>query len=52
MKWLSMACSTHWNDENMKGRKYLEDPSRWEDNIKMDVTEIDFWMWSGFIWSR
>jgi hypothetical protein len=36
-----------------EGRRPLGRPRRrWEDNVKMDVTEIGFGMWIGFIWLR
>jgi hypothetical protein len=35
------------------GKKPLERPRhRWEDGIKMDLREIDWWVWSGFSWLR
>jgi hypothetical protein len=47
------ACSKHWRDENAynifvgrpEGKRPLERPwCRWEDNIRMDLTEIG---WEG-----
>jgi hypothetical protein len=36
-----------------EGRRLLGRPRRkWEDNIKMDLREIEFGMWIGFIWLR
>jgi hypothetical protein len=36
-----------------EGRRPLGRPRRrWEDNIKMDLREIFFGMWIGFIWLR
>jgi hypothetical protein len=36
-----------------EGRRPLGRPRRrWEDNFKMDLTEIEFGMWIGFIWLR
>jgi hypothetical protein len=36
-----------------EGRRPLGRPRhRWEDNIKMDLTEIGFGAWIGFIWLR
>jgi hypothetical protein len=25
---------------------------RWEDNIEMDLQEVEWWVWSGFVWLR
>jgi hypothetical protein len=30
----------------------LDEMSRWEDNIKVDFREIEFYVWTGFIWLR
>jgi hypothetical protein len=36
-----------------EGRRPLGRPRRrWEDNIKMDLWEIGFGVWIGFIWLR
>jgi hypothetical protein len=36
-----------------EGRRPLGRPRRrWEDNIKMNLREIGFGMWIGFIWLR
>jgi hypothetical protein len=40
-------------DRNFEGSRPLGKPvSRWEDNVKMDLKEIDVRAWSGFRWSR
>jgi hypothetical protein len=36
-----------------EGKRPVERPRRrWEDGIKMDLTEIGWGMWSGFTWLR
>jgi hypothetical protein len=36
-----------------EGKRPLERPRRrWEDGIKMDLREIGWRVWSGFIWLR
>jgi hypothetical protein len=36
-----------------EGKRPLERPRcRWEDGIKMDLTEIGWGVWSGFTWLR
>jgi hypothetical protein len=36
-----------------EGRRPLGRPRRrWEDNIKLDLREIGFGMWIGFIWLK
>jgi hypothetical protein len=36
-----------------EGKKPIGRPRRrWEDNIKMDLMEIGFGVWIGFIWFR
>jgi hypothetical protein len=36
-----------------EGKRPLERPRcRWEDEIKMDLREIGWWVWSGFTWLR
>jgi hypothetical protein len=36
-----------------EGRRPLGRPRRrWEDNIKMDFTEVEWWAWIGSIWLR
>jgi hypothetical protein len=36
-----------------EGKRPLERPRRkWEDNIKMYLGEVEFWVWIGFIWLR
>jgi hypothetical protein len=36
-----------------EGKRPLERPRRrWEDGIKMDLREIDWGVWNGFVWRR
>jgi hypothetical protein len=36
-----------------EGKGPLERPRRrWEDNIKMDLQEVDVWVWNGSSWLR
>jgi hypothetical protein len=55
------ACSTHGEMRyryqilvgKLEGRRPLGKPRcRWEDNIKMNLREIGFGLWIGFIWLR
>jgi hypothetical protein len=55
------ACGTHGGYEKwannlvgkQKGKRPLGRPTRrQEDNIKMDLWEIEFGVWIGFIWLR
>jgi len=37
----------------LEGKRPLGRPRcRWEDNIKMDLQELGFGMWTGLIWLR
>jgi hypothetical protein len=55
------SCGTHGRGEKhvqdfdgkARRKKPLERPRRrWEDGIKMDLTEIGWGIWSGFTWLR
>jgi hypothetical protein len=38
---------------NPEGKRPLRRPKhRWEDNIRMDLGEIGWKVWTGFIWLR
>jgi hypothetical protein len=38
--------------ESLKGRELKRPRHRWEDNIKMNRSEIGLEVWTGFIWLR
>jgi hypothetical protein len=39
--------------ENPEGKRPFGRPRhRWEDNIKMDLQEVRFWLWTGSSWLR
>jgi hypothetical protein len=45
------TCTGFWWESQKE--KPLERPRcRWEDGIKMDLTEIGWGLWSGFTWLR
>jgi hypothetical protein len=55
------ACSVYGGEEtriqgfweNLKEKKSLgKSRCRWEDNIKMDIQEIGWRVWTGLIWLR
>jgi hypothetical protein len=55
------ACGTHGRGEKRvqdfggkaRRKRPLERPRRrWEDEIKMDIREIGWGVWSGFTWNR
>ena len=38
---------------NLRERDHSEDTRRrWEDNIKMDIQDVGWGAWTGFIWLR
>jgi hypothetical protein len=44
-------------DRNLVGkaerkRQFEGRRSRWDNNIKMDLSEIRLWLWIGFVWLR
>jgi len=43
---------TKFWSENLKLRDYSVDVRRWEDNIRMDLREIGWELWTKFIWLR
>jgi len=51
-------CSTYWERRGvyrvLVGENLIERPlERWEDNnIKMDLQEVEWRVWTGFIWLR
>jgi hypothetical protein len=58
---MSRACSTYGEKRNVymilvakpEGKRPLGRPRRrWEDNVKMDLTEIDWAVLTGFVWLR
>jgi hypothetical protein len=58
---MGRACSTHGEKRNAyrilvgksEGKRQLGRPRRrWEDNIKMDLREIGWVVWTGLIWFR
>ena len=36
----------------LREKDRLEDAGRWEDNIKVDLQEVRWGTWTGFIWLR
>jgi hypothetical protein len=42
----------HFGAENLKRKDHSEDRRRWEDNIKTDLREIGWEMWTVYIWLR
>jgi hypothetical protein len=38
--------------ESLRGRDHSEDQGVDGDNIKIDLKEIEFGMWIGFVWIR
>jgi hypothetical protein len=51
--WKRGESSTGFWWKSPKEKDHLEDPAySWEDGIKMDLREIGWGVWNGFIWLR